>query len=169
MSRISPRRRGAAVQIEARVVTMAAETTDMANKTETIIDLVTATRLIATTTGEMMLPMVVIEVSMTAVEDTHDRVPQVMVAMIRTTTDEEAQARMDDPDMRATLIFPGDMAPTSPMFRSFSSLMSTASLLTGWSKLSSPKASDLRSCSYILDFPKIRLFNDRQPKVFTPL
>jgi hypothetical protein len=130
-----------------------------------IIDQVAAT-LPATTTEETSR-MDAIEAIMTVVGAVDDLDPPAMVVTTKTITDEEAQAHMDDLTMKSSLTSLGDMVLTSLTFKSFYNQMLTASLLSGWSKLSSPKVCDVRLCTCVRTFLRTRLFNDKQLKVST--
>lgn len=112
-------------------------TTNMVTRIETIIDQVAAT-LLVTITDETSR-MDAIEAIMTVVGAVDDLDPPAMAVTTKTITDEEAQAHMDGLTMKSSLTSLGDMVLTSLMFKSFYNQMSTASLLSGWSKLSSPR------------------------------
>jgi hypothetical protein len=109
----------------------------MVTRIETIIDQVAATLLVTIT--EETSRMDAIEAIMTVVGAVDDLDPPAMVVTIKTITDEEAQALTDDLTMKSSLTSLGDMVLTSLMSKSFYNQTSTASLLSGWSKLSSPK------------------------------
>lgn len=109
----------------------------MVTRIETIIDQVTAT--LPVTTTEETSRMDAIVAIMTALGAVDDLAPLAMAVTTKTITDEEAQAHMDDLTMKSSLTSLGDMVLTSLTFRSFYNQMLTAILLSGWSKLSSPK------------------------------